>query len=182
VLTWTPEWSWRRFHRNHPDHRAVGEAVLSAVFPDARNPFAHPELLSEEGLEAWVVDQVWLVGSPSPNRYVDVTDTFERKLAALRAHQSQTAHRDALERDLHERLARTVRLPGCRPAALQRRFRSSRSSSWRPAAGLEQRTSLLGELPRRQPGAACADQPDQVRHVIQRPGRIMNRAVHLRSC
>jgi LmbE family N-acetylglucosaminyl deacetylase len=79
--------------------------VLSAVFPDARNPFAHPELLSEEGLEAWVVDQVWLVGSPSPNRYVDVTDTFERKLAALRAHQSQTAHRDALERDLHERLA-----------------------------------------------------------------------------
>jgi LmbE family N-acetylglucosaminyl deacetylase len=38
VLTWTPEWSWRRFHRNHPDHRAVGEAVLSAVFPDAPQP------------------------------------------------------------------------------------------------------------------------------------------------
>jgi LmbE family N-acetylglucosaminyl deacetylase len=58
VLTWTPEWSWRRFHRNHPDHRAVGEAVLSAVFPDARNPFAHPELHNEEGLEPWVVEEV----------------------------------------------------------------------------------------------------------------------------
>ena len=63
VLTWTPEWSWRRFHRNHPDHRAVGEAVLGAVFPDARNPFAHPELLREEGLEPWVVGEVWLMGS-----------------------------------------------------------------------------------------------------------------------
>ena len=53
ILTWSPEWSWRRFHRNHPDHRAAGEAALSAVFPDARNPFAHPELLNEEGLEPW---------------------------------------------------------------------------------------------------------------------------------
>jgi LmbE family N-acetylglucosaminyl deacetylase len=105
VLTWTPEWSWRRFHRNHPDHRAVGEAVLSAVFPDARNPFAHPELLREEGLEPWVVEEVWLMGAPSPNHYVDITDTLERKLAAIRAHKSQTAHRDRLEQDLRERLA-----------------------------------------------------------------------------
>jgi LmbE family N-acetylglucosaminyl deacetylase len=104
VLTWTPEWSWRRFHRNHPDHRAVGEAVLSAVFPDARNPFAHPKLLSEEGLEPWEVDEVWLMGSPSPNHYVDITDTFERKVAALRAHGSQTAHRDKLAEELRERL------------------------------------------------------------------------------
>jgi LmbE family N-acetylglucosaminyl deacetylase len=39
------------FHRNNPDHRAAGEAALSAVFPDVRNPFAHPELLNEDGLE-----------------------------------------------------------------------------------------------------------------------------------
>ena len=105
VLTWTPEWSWRRFHRNHPDHRAVGEAVLAAVFPDARNPFAHPELLREEGLEPWVVGEVWLMGSPGPNHYVDITDTLERKLTALRAHKSQTAHQDRLEQDLRKRLA-----------------------------------------------------------------------------
>jgi LmbE family N-acetylglucosaminyl deacetylase len=105
VLTWTPEWSWRRFHRNHPDHRAVGEAVLSAVFPDARNPFAHPEFLSDDRLEPWEVDEVWLMGSPSPNQYVDITHMFERKLAALRAHKSQTAHRETLADDVRERLA-----------------------------------------------------------------------------
>jgi LmbE family N-acetylglucosaminyl deacetylase len=105
VLTWTPEWSWQRFHRNHPDHRAVGEAALSAVFPDARNPFAHPELLSEEGLEPWEVGEVWLMGTPSPNHYVDITDTLERKVAALRAHGSQTVHRDKLAEELRERLA-----------------------------------------------------------------------------
>ena len=105
VLTWTPEWSWRRFHRNHPDHRAAGEATMSAIFPDARNPFAHPELLDQEGLKPWEVGEVWLIGSPNPNHYVDITDTFDRKLAALRAHQSQTAHRDRLAEELRERLA-----------------------------------------------------------------------------
>jgi len=105
VLTWSPEWSWRRFHRNHPDHRAAGEAALSAVFPDARNPFAHPELLNEEGLEPWEVGEVWLMGGPSPNHFVDITDVFDRKIAALRAHESQTAHRDRLQEEMRERLA-----------------------------------------------------------------------------
>jgi LmbE family N-acetylglucosaminyl deacetylase len=105
VLTWSPEWSWCPFHRNHPDHRAAGEAALSAVFPDARNPFAHPDLLNEEGLEPWEVGEVWLIGSPSPNHYVDITDAFDRKLAALWAHKSQTAHRDRLEEEIRERLA-----------------------------------------------------------------------------
>jgi len=105
MLTWSPEWSWRRFHRNHPDHRAAGEAALSAVFPDARNPFAHPELLNEEGLEPWEVGEVWLMGGPSPNHFVDITDVFDRKIAALRAHESQTAHRDRLQEEMRERLA-----------------------------------------------------------------------------
>jgi LmbE family N-acetylglucosaminyl deacetylase len=105
LLTWSPEWSWRRFHRNHPDHRAAGEAALSAVFPDARNPFAHPELLNLEGLEPWEVGEVWLIGGPSPNHYVDITDVFDRKLTALQAHESQTAHRDRLEEEMRERLA-----------------------------------------------------------------------------
>jgi LmbE family N-acetylglucosaminyl deacetylase len=122
VLTWTPEWSWRRFHRNHPDHRAVGEAVLGAVFPDARNPFAHPELLRDEGLEPWAVDEVWLMGAPSPNRYVDITDTFARKLAALRAHKSQTGHRDSLEADLRERLAPNSQAAGLAPGRLAEAF------------------------------------------------------------
>jgi LmbE family N-acetylglucosaminyl deacetylase len=38
LLTWSPEWSWRRFHRNHPDHRAAGEAAMSAVFSRCPEP------------------------------------------------------------------------------------------------------------------------------------------------
>jgi LmbE family N-acetylglucosaminyl deacetylase len=122
VLTWTPEWSWRRFHRNHPDHRAVGEAVLGAVFPDARNPFAHPELLRDDGLEPWEVNEVWLMGAPIPNHYVDITNALDRKLAALRAHPSQTAHRDMLEEDVRERLAPNAEAAGLPPGHVAEAF------------------------------------------------------------
>jgi LmbE family N-acetylglucosaminyl deacetylase len=36
---------------------------------------------------------------------MDVTDAFDRKLAALRAHESQTSHRDRLEEEIRERPA-----------------------------------------------------------------------------
>ena len=84
---------------SHPDHRAVGEAALAAVYPDARNPFAHPELLADEGLDAWTVTELWLMGAP-PERaqhVVDITATFDRKVAALRAHLSQTGRWTELE-------------------------------------------------------------------------------------
>jgi LmbE family N-acetylglucosaminyl deacetylase len=122
MLTWSPEWSWRPFHRNHPDHRAAGEATMSAIFPDARNPFAHPELLDEEGLGPWEVGEVWLIGSPNPNHYVDVTDLFDRKLAALQAHKSQTAHRDRLAEGLRERLAPNSQAAGLPPGRLAEAF------------------------------------------------------------
>ena len=98
VLIQSPERDLRNLYVSHPDHLAAGEAALCAVYPDARNPFAHPELLTEDGLQAHTVPEVWVV---SPNdqaeRYVDITDTFDRKIAALRAHASQTAHMPDLE-------------------------------------------------------------------------------------
>ncbi|HEX4251684.1 MAG TPA: PIG-L deacetylase family protein [Pseudonocardia sp.] len=99
VLTASPEIAWRRLGASHPDHRAAGEAALAAVYPDARNPFAHPELLADEGLQAWTVRELWLVGAPDErqNHAVEITATVERKLAALRAHKSQTGHLDDLE-------------------------------------------------------------------------------------
>lgn len=86
-----------RIYPSHPDHRAVGVAALDAVYPDARNPFAFPELRTEEGLDAWTVPETWLMAHTRSNHAVDVTDTFDRKVAALRAHKSQTAHHDDLE-------------------------------------------------------------------------------------
>ncbi len=97
VITSTPERNYARIGPSHPDHRAVGGATLDAVYPDARNPYAFPELLADEGLEAWTVREVWLTGGQANNHYVDVTATVDRKLAALRAHVSQTAHMDTLD-------------------------------------------------------------------------------------
>jgi LmbE family N-acetylglucosaminyl deacetylase len=88
VLTQSPVRNFERIYASHPDHLAVGEAALCAVYPDARNPFAHPEL-RDEGYDAWSVAEVWLMSQQPPNHYVDVTDVFDRKLAALRAHISQ---------------------------------------------------------------------------------------------
>jgi LmbE family N-acetylglucosaminyl deacetylase len=104
VLTQSPERNWVRMPASHPDHLTTGEAALRAIYPDSRNPFAFPGLLADEGLEPWEVAEVWVMAHPSPNHYVDVTNTFDRKIAALRAHVSQTAHMDDLEIWLRERL------------------------------------------------------------------------------
>ncbi|WP_067454780.1 PIG-L deacetylase family protein [Actinomadura macra] len=92
VVMPSPERNYERIYPSHPDHRAVGSAALDAVYPDARNPYAFPELLAEEGLGAWTVREVWISGGPAANlnHFVDVTDRFERKVSALRAHASQT--------------------------------------------------------------------------------------------
>jgi LmbE family N-acetylglucosaminyl deacetylase len=93
----SPERNWDRIGASHPDHLAAGEAAIRAVYPAARNPFAYPELLRDEGLEPWVVPECWVMAAPQPNHYVDITDTFDAKIQALRAHKSQTAHMDDLE-------------------------------------------------------------------------------------
>ncbi len=60
VLTQSPERNWDAIFASHPDHLATGEAAVCAVYPDARNPFAHPELL-DEGLEPWSVSELWIM-------------------------------------------------------------------------------------------------------------------------
>jgi LmbE family N-acetylglucosaminyl deacetylase len=97
VLTTSPERMWDRIGASHPDHMTVGESTLRAVYPDARNPFAFPELLQDEGLEAWTVSEVWLGASPRADHAVDVTDTVAQKFAALRSHVTQVSHHPDLE-------------------------------------------------------------------------------------
>jgi LmbE family N-acetylglucosaminyl deacetylase len=97
----SPERNWDRIGASHPDHMAAGEAALNAVYPDARNPFAHVHLIAE-GLEAWTVPEVWVMGGPRPAHYVDITDVFDKKLAALTSHVSQITDVDGLEKRLRE--------------------------------------------------------------------------------
>jgi LmbE family N-acetylglucosaminyl deacetylase len=73
---------------SHPDHLAVGEATLSAVYPDARNPRAYPELL-DEGLQAHKVKEVWLPGMDQADHFVDATNVVEKKIEAILCHRSQ---------------------------------------------------------------------------------------------
>jgi len=96
VLCQSPERTWGRIFASHPDHLAAGEAAVCAVYPDARNPFAHPELAAE-GWEAWTVAELWIMAHSDVNRWVDITDTIDRKVAALRSHVSQMPDPDAVE-------------------------------------------------------------------------------------
>jgi LmbE family N-acetylglucosaminyl deacetylase len=118
----TPERNYARMPPSHPDHRAVGSAALDAVYPDARNPYAFPELYGEEGLAAWTVREVWMQGGLAPNRYVDITETFDRKVAALRAHESQTGHMEQLEEFLRGWLSRAATAGGLPEGRLAEAF------------------------------------------------------------
>jgi LmbE family N-acetylglucosaminyl deacetylase len=122
VVCPSPERNYARMPASHPDHRAVGSAALDAVYPDARNPFAFPELRDREGLAAWTVREVWIAGAPSPTHFVDVTATFGRKIAALRAHESQTGHMDDLEERLRGWSTRNAELAGLPEGRLAEAF------------------------------------------------------------
>lgn len=128
VVTQSPERNYARIPASHPDHRAVGTSALDAVYPDARNEFAFPELLADEGLEPWTVREVWLAGSPQAQHFVDITETFGRKLAALQAHQSQTGQMDNLEEFLRGWLSRSAELAGLPEGHLAEAFQLLRTA------------------------------------------------------
>lgn len=114
VVTWSPEWNWGRFRSCHPDHLATGAATLRAIYPDAGNRFALPSLLEDEGLQPWTVREVWLINSPAReiNRYVDITDEFDTKVAAVRKHASQVGNREDLAAELRQRIASNAAAAG----------------------------------------------------------------------
>ena len=91
---WTPGYFIGAFH---PDHLAAGQATIAAIYPASQNPWDFPELL-QEGLPPHKVREVYFSGAPNGNFGVDISATFDRKLAALRAHTSQlAAHFDQVE-------------------------------------------------------------------------------------
>lgn len=78
----------------HPDHIAMGEATVAALFPSARDRLTFPELLAE-GLEPHKVTEVYLMASQDKcDHYVDISGFMEQKLASLAAHASQMGEWD----------------------------------------------------------------------------------------
>lgn len=124
VLTWSPEWNWQRFRSSHPAHLATGAAVLAAIYPDASNPFALTHLKDDEGLDAWTVREAWLINSPQReiNHYVDITETFTRKVTAVRAHASQIQDPVTLAERLRQRIAQNTAAAGLPDGRLAEAF------------------------------------------------------------
>ena len=87
---------------NHTDHRVVGDTVLDAVFPLARDRLNFMEH-EDEGLEPHKVLDVFLLFTDQPNYWVDISATIDQKIAALQAHQSQIGEPEALAKRIYER-------------------------------------------------------------------------------
>jgi LmbE family N-acetylglucosaminyl deacetylase len=81
---------------SHPDHLAVGEATLAAVYPDARNPRAYSELIAQ-GFEPHRVKEVWLPGFDGADVFIDATPYMDRKIQAIMCHASQFVDRPGME-------------------------------------------------------------------------------------
>jgi LmbE family N-acetylglucosaminyl deacetylase len=82
---------------NHPDHRAVGQAAVDALSPTAAMPLSFSEQI-EEGLEPHRVRQILVASTLDPDTWVDISETIDLKIEALRQHVSQfDGRRDYVE-------------------------------------------------------------------------------------
>jgi len=102
IMTWDPtQIIFNDSGLNHPDHLAVGNAALSAIMPSCDSPFIFPELLAE-GLEPFKVHEIYLFGSEENNIWIDIGQTIELKIAALKCHNSQYENWEDLSEDIRE--------------------------------------------------------------------------------
>ena len=89
VITGDPTIVWaEENYINHPDHRAAATAALDAVFPAAGQPNLFEEL-EQEGLFAHKPRKVFASVWGDANYFVNIEETIDIKVAALRAHKSQ---------------------------------------------------------------------------------------------
>ena len=93
-------WFFEDYYINHPDHRAAAAAALEAVFP-----CSEMELLWPEEGAAHEVRAVYVCATHSPNTWIDITGTIDKKIESLRAYGSQVAGWDPSEK-IRERAAR----------------------------------------------------------------------------
>lgn len=74
----------------HRDHRISGQVTLDAVFPYARD-FLHYNEHIQEGLDTHKVGDILMWGTEHPDTFIDITDTIDNKINALKKHASQVA-------------------------------------------------------------------------------------------
>jgi LmbE family N-acetylglucosaminyl deacetylase len=75
---------------NHPDHRAVATAAVDAIFPAAGQPNLFEEIQEEHGFLAHKPRKVMVsTWEGDPDLFVNISDSIDRKIAALREHKSQ---------------------------------------------------------------------------------------------
>jgi LmbE family N-acetylglucosaminyl deacetylase len=110
---------------NHPDHRAVGQVTVDAVFPTARDPLNFPEHRAA-GLEPWKVAELFLWSTNEANQLVDIGATLERKIAALAHHASQFRSFDDIARWVRRRSEELGERAGYRAAEGFRRVTLAR--------------------------------------------------------
>ena len=100
---------------NHPDHRAVADAALDAVFPSSETSAIFPELLAE-GLPPHKVKQVFIAGALQPDVFVDIGATLRVKCRALKAHGSQVGKGEWVDQLLKSWAVRDGKRAGVRHA------------------------------------------------------------------
>ena len=127
VVCQSPERNLDRIFASHPDHLAAGEAAMCAVYPDARNPFAYPDLV-EAGLEPWTVEEIWLSGHAVPSDPVDVTEFVDRKIEALLCHQTQHPDPEGMQSRVRQWMAATAAALGLPEGRLAEAFRVVRAA------------------------------------------------------
>lgn len=97
VVCGDPTMFFRGDRINHPDHRAAAKAAIDAVFPSSEMHLLHPEF-AEEGITPHKVNYVYISTWDDANFYVDISETIDTKISALRQHTSQLGDWDPEER------------------------------------------------------------------------------------
>ena len=82
---------------NHPDHRAAAQLALDAVFPASEMSMLYPDL-ADEGLSGHKVNFVYVNRGRENNLFIDISDTIDLKIKALRQHKSQLGDWDPADR------------------------------------------------------------------------------------
>ena len=102
---------------NHSDHRVIGEATMDSVYPLARDFLFFPHH-TKEGLKCAYVKELCFssIDPENANSFVDISDTFQVKIEALKAHTSQIHDVKGLEDRLKQRAEVIGKKVGCKYA------------------------------------------------------------------